>query len=104
MTRKKRPLGGSTVSWQRETSIVVEKETPGAVRLIGYFVPHLQRRVEVEAHSGGRHIEHLAGFCHRIFSSYCSGFSFRPTRESSRGLLPEAGGSVFLSAMESRGG
>ena len=35
VTRKNRPDVGSTVSWQRVTSTVVENATPGALKLTG---------------------------------------------------------------------
>ena len=90
MTRKKRPLGGSTVSWQRETSIVVEKFTPGAARLIGYFVPTLRGVSKSNRTPVGETSRTCRAFSQRIFSSYCSGLSFLEP-------LPDAG-SVFLSA------
>ena len=52
-------MAESTVNWQRDTSIVVEKATPGAFRLTGYR--DFQGSIEVEPHAGRRDLEHLAG-------------------------------------------
>ena len=84
------------------TSSVEVNETPGAVRLTGYFVPTFRDVSKSKRTPVGETCNTRSAVSHRTFNSYCSGFNLAAERDESVLLLgrPEedAGGSVFLSA------
>lgn len=105
--RKYRTPPGSTVTWHRVTSSVEEKETPGALRLTGYFVPTFSAVLKSNFAPVGDTETTRRAFSQRTFISYCSGLSFDVGRPDSLVLrarpFGEAGGSVFLSAKSGSG-
>src|SRR5439155_11057796 len=85
------------VTWHRVTSRVEEKETPGALRLTGYFVPTLSAILKSNFAPVGDTATTRRAFSQRTFISYCSGFSLEVCRPDSVDLRGRSGGSVFLS-------